>query len=56
MCAIGGVDPGLQAELGWAGRIIGEITAEVAALTGLPAGTPVIAGGNDQPLRAWGWA
>ncbi len=36
LCAIGGVDPGLQAELGWAGRLIGEITAEVAVLIRTP--------------------
>ena len=54
LCAIGGVDPSLQAELGWAGRRIGEITSEVAALTGLPAGTPVVAGGNDQPCAGLG--
>ena len=54
LCAIGGVDPSNQAELGWAGRMIGDITAGVAALTGLPAGTPVIAGGNDQPCAGLG--
>ena len=32
----------------------GDITAGVAALTGLPAGTPVIAGGNDQPCAGLG--
>ncbi len=54
LCAIGGVDPDMQAELGWAGRPIGAITPEVAALTGLAAGTPVIAGGNDQPCAGLG--
>jgi xylulokinase len=49
LCAIGGVDPSRQSQIGWAGRQVGEITAETAELTGLPAGTPVIAGGNDQP-------
>ena len=49
LCQIGGVNPDLQAEIGWAGRKVGEITAEVSGLTGLPSGTPVIAGGNDQP-------
>ncbi len=49
LCAIGGVNPDMQSEIGWAGRQVGEITAAIAALTGLPAGTPVIAGGNDQP-------
>ena len=41
-------EPAAQAELGWAGRIIGAITDEVASPTGLPAGTPVVAGGMDQ--------
>jgi sugar (pentulose or hexulose) kinase len=49
LCAIAGVDPNLQSQIGWAGRQVGEITAQAARLTGLPGGTPVIAGGNDQP-------
>ena len=49
LCELGGVDPGRQASLGWAGRSLGGITPEVARLTGLPPGTPVIAGGADQP-------
>lgn len=48
LCAIGGVRPEMQSELGWAGRIIGPITEETATLTGLPAGTLVVAGGMDQ--------
>lgn len=48
LCALGGVNPAAQADLGWAGRVIGAITSEVASLTGLPAGTPVVAGGMDQ--------
>ena len=31
LCAIGGVDPAMQAALGWAGRPIGPITPQVAA-------------------------
>ncbi len=49
LCAIGGVVPEMQAALGWAGRPIGPITAGVAAYTGLPSDTLVIAGGGDQP-------
>jgi xylulokinase len=49
LCRIGGVNPDLQSEIGWAGRKVGALTAQVASLTGLPSGTPVIAGGNDQP-------
>lgn len=54
LCAIGGVDPDMQSEIGWAGRKVGEISAEAARLTGLPKGTPVIAGGNDQPCAGLG--
>jgi xylulokinase len=49
LCAIGGVDPSRQSEIHQPGSVIGPITPEVAALTGLPVGTPVVAGGNDQP-------
>lgn len=48
LCALGGVDSRAQADLGWAGRVIGGITDAVAARTGLPGGTPVVAGGMDQ--------
>lgn len=54
LCAIGGVDPLMQAELGWAGRPIGPITPAVAAYTGLPADTLVVAGGGDQPAACLG--
>ena len=35
-------------------EITGEITREVAVLTGLSAGTPVVAGGGDQAASAVG--
>jgi xylulokinase len=54
LCKIGGVNPELQSEIGWAGRKVGEICADASRLTGLPAGTPVIAGGNDQPCAGLG--
>ena len=54
LCAIGGVNPDLQSEIGWAGRRVGEIRPETARITGLPSGTPVIAGGNDQPCAGLG--
>jgi xylulokinase len=54
LCKIGGVNPELQSEIGWAGRKVGEVSAEAAQLTGLTAGTPVIAGGNDQPCAGLG--
>lgn len=49
LCALGGVDPARQSAIHQPGSLIGMLTAEVAALTGMPADTPVIAGGNDQP-------
>ena len=49
LCAIGGVNPALQAEIGWAGRPVGAVSPAVCRQTGLPEGTQVIAGGNDQP-------
>ncbi len=54
LCAIGGVVPEMQAALGWAGRPLGPITAEVAAHTGLLADTLVVAGGGDQPCACLG--
>ena len=54
LCAIGGVDPAMQATLGWAGRPIGPITPQVAATTGLPPDTLVVAGGGDQPCACLG--
>lgn len=54
LCAIGGVDPSMQAELGWAGRVIGTLAPEVAAATGLPAEVRVVAGGGDQPCACLG--
>ncbi|MGC8781598.1 MAG: xylulokinase, partial [Anaerolineae bacterium] len=54
LCAIGGVAPAMQAGLGWAGRIIGPIAREVAAATGLPADTLVVAGGADQQCACLG--
>jgi xylulokinase len=54
LCEIGGVNPSMQSEIGWAGRKVGEISAEASRLTGLTAGTPVIAGGNDQPCAGLG--
>ncbi|HEX9107491.1 MAG TPA: FGGY family carbohydrate kinase [Longimicrobiales bacterium] len=49
LCAIGGLDPARQSRIVPSGRLAGALTPEAARLTGLPAGTPVIAGGNDQP-------
>lgn len=45
--------PGLEApQLVWAGDIVGSVTDEAQALTGIPAGTPVIAGSIDAWTEA----
>ncbi|WP_448256511.1 FGGY-family carbohydrate kinase [Microbacterium aurum] len=45
--------PGIETPaLRWAGEIAGEVTAEAAATTGIPAGTPVIAGTIDAWTEA----
>lgn len=49
LCALGGVEPSRQSEIGWSGRKVGTLLPEIAAQTGLPPDLPVIAGGNDQP-------
>lgn len=54
LCALVGVDPDRQSSLGWAGRIVGRITEDVARQTGLRAGTPVVAGGHDQCCASLG--
>lgn len=54
LCALGGVDPAMQACLGWAGRPIGPLLPQVAADTGLSLDTLVVAGGGDQPAACLG--
>ena len=45
--------PGLEApQLVWAGDIVGSVADDAAALTGIPAGTPVIAGSIDAWTEA----
>jgi xylulokinase len=41
-------------ETGWPGDIAGHVTAEAAAFTGLPLGTPVMVGTSDGPMEAHG--
>ena len=48
------IDPALLPELLWSSEQAGVITADAAALTGLPAGTPVIAGTADAASEAVG--
>lgn len=46
--------PGLaMPRLAWANEVVGEVSAEAAALTGLPAGTPVTAGTVDAWAEAF---
>jgi sugar (pentulose or hexulose) kinase len=42
-----GLNPAQFVELALPGSIMGEVTPEAAALTGLPAGTPIVAGAGD---------
>ena len=49
-----GVNPALLPPLRQSVDVCGEITPEVAALTGLPAGTPVAGGGADNACGAVG--
>ena len=48
------VDPGLLPELFEGPAVCGVVSAGAAALTGLAAGTPVVAGGGDQAANAVG--
>ncbi|WP_300266962.1 FGGY family carbohydrate kinase [Microbacterium sp.] len=45
-----GIDPRILPEVVECGSQIGSVTAEAAEATGIPAGTPVIAGGADTQL------
>jgi len=45
-----GIDPWILPDVVECGSRIGSVTVEAAAATGLPAGTPVIAGGADTQL------
>jgi xylulokinase len=52
MCAAAGVSPALFPDALPAGRFLGAVTAEAAALTGLPAHTGVVTGGHDHVCAA----
>ncbi|MCU1424242.1 MAG: xylB [Microbacteriaceae bacterium] len=49
-----GIDVRLLPEILPSTSVVGEVTAEAAAFTGLAAGTPVVIGGGDGPLAALG--
>ena len=48
------LDPGLFPEIVPSTTVVGRVTPEAAALTGLVAGTPVVMGGGDGPMGALG--
>jgi xylulokinase len=48
LLAASGIEPSLLPEPRPSGTPLGKVSAEAAALTGLPAGTPVILGGHDH--------
>lgn len=53
VCAAAGVDPALLPEVRESSDVVGEVTAEAAAATGLTAGTPVVAGSADHVASAF---
>jgi xylulokinase len=49
-----GLDPAMMAPVKLPTEVLGAVTAQAAALTGLPEGTPVLAGGADYPVALLG--
>jgi xylulokinase len=49
-----GIDPGLLPPVRESAEVAGGLRPEMAAVTGLRAGTPVVFGGSDQALQALG--
>jgi len=54
MCRAAGVDPAILPPVYESSAVCGAISAEAAKLTGLRAGTPVVAGAGDQAASAVG--
>jgi len=54
MLAAVGVPPNLMPKVVESGQVAGAITKQAGEQTGLPVGTPVVAGGGDQPVAALG--
>ena len=54
LCRIAGTDPSLLSEIVESGAAAGGLIPEAAASLGIPAGTPVAAGGHDQACAALG--
>lgn len=54
LCRIAGTDPSVLSEIVESGTAAGRLIPESAAALGVPAGTPVAAGGHDQACAALG--
>ena len=54
LCRIAGTDPSMLSEIVESGAAAGGLSPEAAAALGVPAGTPVAAGGHDQACAALG--
>lgn len=54
LCRMAGTDPSMLSEIVESGATAGELSPEAAAALGVPAGTPVAAGGHDQSCAALG--
>ena len=54
LCRIAGADPSMLSEIVESGAATGKLSREAAAALGVPAGTPVAAGGHDQGCAALG--
>ena len=54
LCRMAGTDPSMLSEIVESGSSAGELSPEAAAALGVPAGTPVAAGGHDQACAALG--
>ncbi len=52
--ATAGIEADLLAEVCPSGTVVGKVNKEASELTGLLPGTPVVAGGHDQPCAALG--
>jgi xylulokinase len=52
--ADGAVDPDLLPELRWPSEVVGQVTPAASAATGIPTGTPVLAGTTDGAAEAVG--
>lgn len=54
LCRMAGADPSMLSEIVESGSAAGKLSSDAAAALGVPAGTPVAAGGHDQACAALG--